>query len=71
MMATLDFAHSDGASLSYCLLSPESELASRYMLNLLELRDPRLGIALLVLVNTSLVRTRATHHARLTEFLVG
>jgi hypothetical protein len=41
------------------------------MLNLLELRGLRLAIALLVLANTYLAETHGTHHARLTDFLVG
>jgi hypothetical protein len=39
-------------------LSLESGLASRYMLSLLELRDPRLAIALLVHAKTSLAETQ-------------
>jgi hypothetical protein len=40
------------------------------MLDLLELRGPRLVIALLALANTSSAETHGTHHARLTDFLV-
>jgi hypothetical protein len=71
MMAPLDFAHSDGASSSDCMLSSESKFASRYMSNPLELQDPRLAIALLALTNISSDETHGTHHARLTDSLVG
>jgi hypothetical protein len=37
----------------------------------LELRDPRLAIALLVLTNTSSVETHGTHHALVIDFMVG
>jgi hypothetical protein len=41
------------------------------MSGLLKLRGPRLAIALLALANTSSAETHGTHHALLTDFLVG
>jgi hypothetical protein len=63
-MAPFDFAHPDQ-------LSPEFELASQYMLDLLELQGPLLATALLVLASISSTETRETHHAQRIDFLVS
>ena len=41
------------------------------MLGLLELRGPRLAIALLALASTSSAEIHGKHHALLTDFMVG
>jgi hypothetical protein len=52
-------------------MSPESELASQYMSDPLELQGPLLATALLVLAGISSGETHGTHHAQLTGFLVS
>jgi hypothetical protein len=45
------------------MLSPEFELASQYISDLLELQDPLLATTLLALASFSSTETHGTHHA--------
>jgi hypothetical protein len=53
------------------MLSPEFELASQCMSDLLEIQGLPLATALLVLASISSAETHGTHRAQRTDFLVS